>query len=259
MRHGFSLRSGDEFGGDPTKFLKFFESAHAAVASSPLVPAKIRRWLFTNSGMVQFRTSFSAGNAALQARDHRHRVSSRGCSTTIRDVRLHARHHTFSKCRNFSFGDYFKRDAIRYAWDLLTKCTSCCGTLWTTVYHEDNEAYDSGRRNRPCERLHRIATNPRSRFQSDNTGMADTGPLRPCSEIFYDHGPGIPAVRRIERGRGRYRSSRSGTRLHAVQPGRQRVMTPAAQTLRGRAWGWRRIAAVLQACNSNYEMICSRI
>src|ERR1700693_3001725 len=184
-----------------TRFLKYFErNGHAIVPSSPLVPAKDPTLLFTNAGMVQFKDVF----LGLDKRPYVRATTAQRClraggkHNDLENVGYTARHHTFFEMLgNFSFGDYFKRDAIRYAWDLLTKMYKLPPErLWTTEYHEDDEAYERGTREIgvPKGRCIRIADKPGGpKYQSDNFWqMADTGPCGPCSEIFYDHGPGIP-------------------------------------------------------------------
>src|SRR6202162_4179514 len=182
-------------------FLEFFrKNGHAVLPSSSLVPGNDPTLLFTNSGMVQFKDVF----LGKERRDYLRAVSAQRClraggkHNDLENVGYTARHHTFFEMLgNFSFGDYFKRDAIRYAWDLLTKMYKLPPErLWTTEYHEDDEAYERGTREIgvPKGRCIRIADKPGGpKYQSDNFWqMADTGPCGPCSEIFYDHGPGIP-------------------------------------------------------------------
>src|SRR5713226_6178431 len=184
-----------------TKFLKFFgERGHAAVASSPLVPANDPTLLFTNSGMVQFKDVF----LGRETRPYKRATTAQRClraggkHNDLENVGYTARHHTFFEMLgNFSFGDYFKRDAIRYAWDLLTGVYKLPPEkLWVTVYQTDDEAYNVWTKEIgvPKGRCIRIGDKPGGpKYQSDNFWqMADTGPCGPCSEIFYDHGPGIP-------------------------------------------------------------------
>src|SRR5678815_2401806 len=182
------------------RFLKFFEErGHAIVPSSPLVPSNDPTLLFTNSGMVQFKDVFLGREtrAYKRASTSQRCLRAGGKHNDLENVGYTARHHTFFEMLgNFSFGDYFKRDAIRYAWDLLTKVYKLPPErLWTTVYHTDDEAYDLWTRviGVPAERCVRIGDKPGGpKYQSDNFWqMADTGPCGPCSEIFYDHGPGI--------------------------------------------------------------------
>ncbi|HEY9459984.1 MAG TPA: alanine--tRNA ligase, partial [Paralcaligenes sp.] len=181
------------------KFLSFFESkGHQRVASSPLVPANDPTLLFTNAGMVQFKDVFTG----KETRPYKRATSSQRCvraggkHNDLENVGYTARHHTFFEMLgNFSFGDYFKRDAIHYAWELLTSVYKLpADKLWVTVYQEDDEAYDiwANEIGVPVERIVRIGDNKGARYASDNFWqMADTGPCGPCSEIFYDHGPEI--------------------------------------------------------------------
>ncbi|MEO6958561.1 MAG: alanine--tRNA ligase [Burkholderiaceae bacterium] len=181
------------------KFLSFFESkGHQPVASSPLVPANDPTLLFTNAGMVQFKDVFTG----KETRPYKRATSSQRCvraggkHNDLENVGYTARHHTFFEMLgNFSFGDYFKRDAIHYAWELLTSVYKLpADKLWVTVYQEDDEAYNIWAKEIgvPVERIVRIGDNKGARYASDNFWqMADTGPCGPCSEIFYDHGPEI--------------------------------------------------------------------
>src|SRR6266581_993718 len=246
------------------KFLKFFEErGHAAVASSPLVPANDPTLLFTNSGMVQFKDVFLGREprAYNRATTAQRCLRAGGKHNDLENVGYTARHHTFFEMLgNFSFGDYFKRDAIRYAWDLLTKVYKLPPErLWTTVYHEDDEAYDlwtkeigvpKGR----CIRIGDKSGGPR--YQSDNFWqMADTGPCGPCSEIFYDHGPGI-------QGGPPGSSEAEGDRyieiwnLVFMQFNRddKGAVTPLPKPCVDTGMGLERIAAVLQGVHSNYEI-----
>jgi alanyl-tRNA synthetase len=245
-------------------FLKFFEErGHTVVASSSLVPANDPTLLFTNSGMVQFKDVF----LGRETRSYKRATTAQRClraggkHNDLENVGYTARHHTFFEMLgNFSFGDYFKRDAIRYAWDLLTRVYRLPQErLWTTVYHEDDEAYDLWTREIgvPSERCVRIGDKPGGpKYQSDNFWqMADTGPCGPCSEIFYDHGSGIPG--------GPPGSSESeGDRyieiwnLVFMQFNRddRDVMSPLPMPCVDTGMGLERIAAVLQGAHSNYEI-----
>jgi alanyl-tRNA synthetase len=244
-----------------SKFLTFFqERDHAVVASSPLVPANDPTLLFTNSGMVQFKDLF----LGRETRAYKRATSSQRClraggkHNDLENVGYTARHHTFFEMLgNFSFGDYFKRDAIRFAWDLLTKVYKLPPEkLWTTVYHEDNEAYDLWTKEIgvPKERCVRIGD--RQDGGSDNFWqMADTGPCGPCSEIFYDHGPAVA-------GGPPGSSEADGDRyieiwnLVFMQFNRddKGVMTPLPRPCVDTGMGLERIAAVLQGVHSNYEI-----
>ena len=180
-------------------FLSFFESkGHQIVASSPVVPHDDPTLLFTNAGMNQFKDVF----LGYDKRPYQRAVTAQKCiraggkHNDLENVGYTARHHTFFEMLgNFSFGDYFKRDAIRYAWELLTEHYKLpADKLWATVYAEDDEAYDIWRKDigLPAERIVRIGDNKGGRYQSDNFWMmGDTGPCGPCSEIFYDHGPAV--------------------------------------------------------------------
>src|ERR1700741_1295596 len=182
------------------KFLKFFESkGHTIVRSSSLVPGNDPTLLLTNSGMVQFKDVFTGTDSRpyTRATSVQRCVRAGGKHNDLENVGYTARHHTFFEMLgNFSFGDYFKRDAIHFAWELLTKVFKLpADKLWTTVYHTDDEAFDIRTQEIgvPKDRCVRIGDKPGGpKYQSDNFWqMADTGPCGPCSEIFYDHGPGI--------------------------------------------------------------------
>ena len=181
-------------------FLDFFiQKGHKEVHSSSLVPANDPTLLFTNAGMNQFKDVF----LGLEKRDYSRATTSQKCvraggkHNDLENVGFTNRHHTFFEMLgNFSFGDYFKKDAIAYAWELLTEHFKLPkDKLWVTVYHTDDEAYDIWAKDIgvPKERIVRIGDKPGgAKFQSDNFWqMADTGPCGPCSEIFYDHGPEV--------------------------------------------------------------------
>jgi alanyl-tRNA synthetase len=182
-----------------TAFIDFFKSkGHRHVNSSSLVPGNDPTLLFTNSGMVQFKDTFLGADQ----RDYTRAVSSQRCvraggkHNDLENVGYTARHHTFFEMLgNFSFGDYFKRDAIQFAWELLTDVYKLPKEkLWVTVYQEDDEAFEiwTNEIGIPAERVVRIGDNKGARYASDNFWqMADVGPCGPCSEIFYDHGPQI--------------------------------------------------------------------
>ncbi|HZZ11932.1 MAG TPA: alanine--tRNA ligase-related protein, partial [Paraburkholderia sp.] len=181
------------------KFLKFFESkGHTIVRSSSLVPGNDPTLLFTNSGMVQFKDVFLGAESRPYSRatTAQRSVRAGGKHNDLENVGYTARHHTFFEMLgNFSFGDYFKRDAIHYAWELLTGVYQLPkDKLWVTVYHEDDEAHDIWAKEVgvPVERIIRIGDNKGARYASDNFWqMADVGPCGPCSEIFYDHGADV--------------------------------------------------------------------
>ncbi|AVO39249.1 alanine--tRNA ligase [Pukyongiella litopenaei] len=174
-----------------TTFLNYFaRQGHEIVDSSPLVPRNDPTLMFTNSGMVQFKNLFTG----IETRDYKRATTAQKCvraggkHNDLDNVGYTARHHTFFEMLgNFSFGDYFKDDAIRFAWELITRDFDIdANRLWTTVYHTDDEAFDIWKKvGVPEERIIRIAT-------SDNFWqMGPTGPCGPCTEIFFDHGPEI--------------------------------------------------------------------
>jgi alanyl-tRNA synthetase len=181
-------------------FLDFFASkGHTVVASSPLVPGNDPTLMFTNSGMVQFKDVF----LGTDKRPYNRATSVQAClraggkHNDLENVGYTARHHTFFEMLgNWSFGDYFKRESLKWAWELLTEVYKLpADRLLATVYAEDDEAYDIWTKEigLPPERVIRIGDNKGGRYKSDNFWMmADTGPCGPCSEIFYDHGPEIP-------------------------------------------------------------------
>ncbi|MBN2692516.1 MAG: alanine--tRNA ligase [Burkholderiaceae bacterium] len=181
------------------KFLAYFESQGSTrVASSSLVPGNDPTLLFTNSGMVQFKDVFLGQDQRpyTRATTAQRCVRAGGKHNDLENVGYTARHHTFFEMLgNFSFGDYFKREAIRYAWELLTTVYKLpAEKLWVTVYAEDDEAHAIWAKEIgvPVERIIRIGDNKGARYASDNFWqMADTGPCGPCSEIFFDHGPEV--------------------------------------------------------------------
>ncbi|RKP52194.1 alanine--tRNA ligase [Trinickia fusca] len=245
------------------KFLKFFESkGHSIVRSSSLVPGNDPTLLFTNSGMVQFKDVFLGAESRpyTRATTAQRSVRAGGKHNDLENVGYTARHHTFFEMLgNFSFGDYFKRDAIHYAWTLLTSVYQLPKEkLWVTVYQEDDEAYDIWAKEVgvPTERIIRIGDNKGARYASDNFWqMADTGPCGPCSEIFYDHGPDVwggPPGSPEEDG-DRYIEVWN---LVFMQFNRdaQGNMTPLPKPCVDTGMGLERLAAVLQHVHSNYEI-----
>jgi alanyl-tRNA synthetase len=245
------------------KFLRFFESkGHTIVPSSPLVPANDPTLLFTNSGMVQFKDVFLGKEQRpyKRATSSQRSVRAGGKHNDLENVGYTARHHTFFEMLgNFSFGDYFKHDAIAYAWELLTGVYGLPkDKLWVTVYQDDDEAYDIWAKEIgvPAERIVRIGDNKGAPYASDNFWqMADTGPCGPCSEIFYDHGaevwggpPGSPDAegdRYIEIWNlvfMQYDRDASGK------------LAPLPRPCVDTGMGLERIAAVLQHVHSNYEI-----
>jgi alanyl-tRNA synthetase len=245
------------------KFLEYFESqGHAIVRSSSLVPANDPTLLFTNSGMVQFKDVFLGKDPRpyRRATTAQRSVRAGGKHNDLENVGYTARHHTFFEMLgNFSFGDYFKRDAIRFAWDLLTKVYALPPErLWVTVYSEDDEAYGiwANEIGVPAERIVRIGDNKGARYASDNFWqMADTGPCGPCSELFYDHGPevagGPPGS--PEQDGDRYIEIWN---LVFMQFDRDAsgTLTPLPKPCVDTGMGLERIAAVLQHVHSNYEI-----
>ncbi|MEN9888568.1 MAG: Alanine--tRNA ligase [Pseudomonadota bacterium] len=181
-------------------FLDFFESkGHTVVASSPLVPGNDPTLMFTNSGMVQFKDVFLGTDkrSYVRAASVQACLRAGGKHNDLENVGYTARHHTFFEMLgNWSFGDYFKRESLTWAWELLTEVYNLPKErLLATVYMEDDEAYDIWTKEigLPPERVIRIGDNKGGRYKSDNFWMmADTGPCGPCSEIFYDHGDHIP-------------------------------------------------------------------
>lgn len=245
------------------KFLKFFESkGHSIVRSSSLVPGNDPTLLFTNSGMVQFKDVFLGQDKRSYSRatTAQRSVRAGGKHNDLENVGYTARHHTFFEMLgNFSFGDYFKRDAINYAWELLTVTYGLPKEkLTVTVYQEDDEAYNIWKDEIgvPVERIIRIGDNKGARYASDNFWqMADTGPCGPCSEIFYDHGPeiwgGPPGS-----------PDENGDRFIEVwnlvfmqfNKDEQGVLHPLPKPCVDTGMGLERIAAVLQHVHSNYEI-----
>jgi alanyl-tRNA synthetase len=246
------------------RFLKFFEArGHTIVASSPLVPANDPTLLFTNSGMVQFKDVFLGRETRPYKRATTSQRSLRagGKHNDLENVGYTARHHTFFEMLgNFSFGDYFKRDAIRFAWDLITKVYRLSPErLWVTVYHEDDEAYELWTKEIgvPKDRVVRIGDKPGAgKYQSDNFWqMADTGPCGPCSEIFYDHGPGIaggpPGSPDAEGDRYIEIWNLVFMQFNRDESGK---LNPLPKPSVDTGMGLERIAAVLQGVHSNYEI-----
>lgn len=244
-------------------FLKFFESkGHTIVASSPVIPGDDPTLLFTNAGMNQFKDVF----LGFDRRPYHRATTSQKCiraggkHNDLENVGYTARHHTFFEMLgNFSFGDYFKKDAIAYAWELLTGVFKLPKEkLWVTVYAEDDEAYEIWNKQVgvPAERIVRIGDNKGARYASDNFWMmGDTGPCGPCTEIFYDHGPEIPGGppgspdedgdRYIEIWNNvfmQFNRDEAGV-MH-------KLPKPSVDT----GMGLERIAAVLQHVHSNYEI-----
>lgn len=246
-------------------FLDFFHSkGHQVVASSSLVPHNDPTLLFTNAGMNQFKDFF----LGLDKRNYSRATTAQRCvraggkHNDLENVGYTARHHTFFEMLgNFSFGDYFKQDAIKYAWELLTGENWFAlpkEKLWVTVYETDDEAFDiwANEVGVPRERIIRIGDNKGAPFASDNFWqMGDTGPCGPCTEIFFDHGdhiwggpPGSP-----EEDGDRYIEIWN---IVFMQFNRQAdgTMEPLPKPSVDTGMGLERIAAVLQHVNSNYDI-----
>ncbi len=244
-------------------FLQYFASkGHTIISSSSLVPGNDPTLLFTNSGMVQFKDCFLGHDkrAYVRATSSQRCVRAGGKHNDLENVGYTARHHTFFEMLgNFSFGDYFKREAILYAWELLTVIYKLpAEKLWVTVYAEDDEAYNiwANEVGVPAARIVRIGDNKGARYASDNFWqMADTGPCGPCSELFYDHGEevfgGPPGSADAEG--DRYIEIWN---LVFMQYNRdeQGVLHPLPKPSVDTGMGLERIAAVMQHVHSNYEI-----
>ncbi len=245
------------------KFLKFFESkGHQIVASSSLVPFDDPTLLFTNAGMNQFKDVFLGFDKRpyTRATTSQKCVRAGGKHNDLENVGYTARHHTFFEMLgNFSFGDYFKQDAIKYAWELLTAVYKFPqDKLWVTVYAEDDEAYDIWTKEIgvPAERTIRIGDNKGARYASDNFWMmGDTGPCGPCTEIFFDHGPEIPGgpPGSPEEDGDRYIEIWNNVFMQFNRD-EHGVMHPLPKPAVDTGMGLERIAAVLQHVHSNYEI-----
>nr|WP_218945288.1 alanine--tRNA ligase [Acinetobacter sp. YH12239] len=246
-------------------FLRYFESqGHTRVASSSLVPANDPTLLFTNAGMNQFKDCF----LGLEKRDYVRAVSSQKCvraggkHNDLDNVGYTARHHTFFEMLgNFSFGDYFKRDAIKFAWDFLTN-EKWLGLpkdkLYATVYHTDDEAFDIWNKEIGLDesRIIRIGDNKGGQYASDNFwAMGDTGPCGPCSEIFFDHGDhiwgGLPGTPEEDGDRFIEIWNNVFMQFNRTADG---VLHPLPAPSVDTGMGLERISAVLQHVNSNYEI-----
>jgi alanyl-tRNA synthetase len=244
-------------------FLDYFRSkGHTIVPSSSLVPSSDPTLLFTNSGMVQFKNVFlgSEKPGYVRAADVQRCLRAGGKHNDLDAVGYTARHHTFFEMLgNWSFGDYFKRDAIIYAWELLTGVFKLpADKLWVTVYHTDDEAFDIWNKEVgvPAERIVRIGDNKGAPYASDNFWqMADTGPCGPCTEIFFDHGADIaggPPGSPDEDG-DRYIEIWN---LVFMQFDRapDGTLSPLPAPCVDTGMGLERLAAVLQHVHSNYEI-----
>jgi alanyl-tRNA synthetase len=246
-----------------TRFLQYFaDRGHTVVARSPLVPGNDPTLLFTNSGMVQFKDTFlgTEKRSYVRAASVQRCLRAGGKHNDLENVGYTARHHTFFEMLgNWSFGDYFKRDAIRYAWDLLTQDYGLpADRLWATVYIDDDEAYGIWTKEigLPAARVVRIGDNKGSKYASDNFWqMADTGPCGPCSEIFFDHGPevwgGPPGSPDADGDRYIEIWNLVFMQFNRDEHG---TMTPLPAPCVDTGMGLERLAAVLQHVHSNYEI-----
>ncbi|BCO26376.1 alanine--tRNA ligase [Rhodoferax lithotrophicus] len=244
-------------------FLDFFASkGHTVVASSPLVPGNDPTLMFTNSGMVQFKDVFLGTDkrSYVRAASVQACLRAGGKHNDLENVGYTARHHTFFEMLgNWSFGDYFKRESLKWAWELLTEVYKLPKErLLATVYEEDDEAYDIWTQEigLPPERVIRIGDNKGGRYKSDNFWMmADTGPCGPCSEIFYDHGdhiPGGPPGSPEEDG-DRFIEIWNNVfmQFNMDETG---AVTPLPAPCVDTGMGLERLAAILQHVHSNYEI-----
>ncbi|AVS62082.1 alanine--tRNA ligase [Paracidovorax avenae] len=244
-------------------FLDFFASkGHTVVPSSPLVPGNDPTLMFTNSGMVQFKDVFLGTDKRpyVRATSVQACLRAGGKHNDLENVGYTARHHTFFEMLgNWSFGDYFKRESLKWAWELLTEVYGLPKErLLATVYAEDDEAYDIWTKEigLPPERVIRIGDNKGGRYKSDNFWMmADTGPCGPCSEIFYDHGPHIP-------GGPPGSPDEDGDRFIEIwnnvfmqfDMAEDGSVTPLPAPCVDTGMGLERLAAILQHVHSNYEI-----
>jgi alanyl-tRNA synthetase len=244
-------------------FLDFFAAkGHTVVASSPLVPGNDPTLMFTNSGMVQFKDVFlgSDKRSYVRAASVQACLRAGGKHNDLENVGYTARHHTFFEMLgNWSFGDYFKRESLKWAWELLTEVYKLPkDRLLATVYQEDDEAYDIWTQEigLPPERVIRIGDNKGGRYKSDNFWMmADTGPCGPCSEIFYDHGDHIP-------GGPPGSPEEDGDRFIEIwnnvfmqfEMHEDGSLTPLPAPCVDTGMGLERLAAILQHVHSNYEI-----
>lgn len=246
-------------------YLRFFESKkHTRVSSSSLVPDNDPTLLFTNAGMNQFKDCFLGGEkrSYTRATTSQKCVRAGGKHNDLENVGYTARHHTFFEMLgNFSFGDYFKKDAISYAWEFLTS-TDWLGLpkekLWVTIYQNDDEAFDiwTNQVGVPAERIIRIGDNKGAPYASDNFWtMGDTGPCGPCTEIFYDHGAeiwgGLPGTPEEDGDRYIEIWNVVFMQFNRTADG---VMHPLPAPSVDTGMGLERISAVMQHVHSNYEI-----
>ncbi|MGA1770273.1 MAG: alanine--tRNA ligase [Steroidobacteraceae bacterium] len=237
-------------------FLEFFrERGHTVVPSSPLVPGNDPTLLFTNAGMVQFKDCF----LGKDRRSYQRAVSSQRCvraggkHNDLENVGYTARHHTFFEMLgNFSFGDYFKREAIRYAWEFVTGTLAIPrDRLWVTVYKDDDEAFDLWVKDVGVDPARITRLGEKSNFWA----MGDTGPCGPCSEIFYDHGPDVP-------GGPPGSPDEDGDRYVEIwnlvfmqyERASDGTLTPLPRPSVDTGMGLERVAAVMQGVHSNYDI-----
>ena len=245
-------------------FLDYFrDHGHEVVASSPLVPLNDSTLLFTNAGMVQFKDVFTGRDQRpyRRAATAQRCVRAGGKHNDLENVGYTARHHTFFEMLgNFSFGDYFKRDAIHFAWEFLTGVLRMpADRLWVTVYETDDEAYEvwAEEIKVPRDRIARIGDKPGGkRYESDNFwAMGDTGPCGPCSEIFYDHGPevagGPPGTPDADGDRYIEIWNLVFMQFDRSTDG---VLNPLPKPSVDTGMGLERLAAVMQGVHSNYEI-----
>jgi alanyl-tRNA synthetase len=244
-------------------FLDFFASkGHTVVPSSPLVPGNDPTLMFTNSGMVQFKDVFLGTDKRpyVRAASVQACLRAGGKHNDLENVGYTARHHTFFEMLgNWSFGDYFKRESLVWGWELLTEVYKLPPErLWATVYIDDDEAYDIWTKDigLPRERVVRIGDNKGAKYASDNFWMmADTGPCGPCSEVFYDHGPGIAGgpPGSADADGDRYIEIWNHVFMQFVmQPDGSVRNLPAPCVDTG--MGLERLAAIMQHVHSNYEI-----
>ncbi len=244
-------------------FLDFFaQRTHTVVASSPLVPGNDPTLMFTNSGMVQFKDVFlgSDKRSYVRAASVQACLRAGGKHNDLENVGYTARHHTFFEMLgNWSFGNYFKRESLKWGWELLTQVYKLpAHKLWATVYIDDDEAYDIWTKEigLPADRVVRIGDNKGAKYASDNFWMmADTGPCGPCSEIFYDHGPHIAGgpPGSPEQDGDRYIEIWNHVFMQFdMQPDGSIKKLPAPCVDTG--MGLERLAAILQGVHSNYEI-----
>ncbi|WP_326536777.1 alanine--tRNA ligase [Pseudorhodoferax sp.] len=244
-------------------FLDFFATkGHTVVASSPLVPGNDPTLMFTNSGMVQFKDVFLGSDKRnyVRAASVQACLRAGGKHNDLENVGYTARHHTFFEMLgNWSFGDYFKRESLKWGWELLTQVYKLpAEKLLATVYIDDDEAYDIWHKEigLPADRIVRIGDNKGGKYKSDNFWMmADTGPCGPCSEIFYDHGahiPGGPPGSPEEDGDRFIEIWNHVFMQFDMQEDGSLVKLPAPCVDTG--MGLERLAAILQHVHSNYEI-----